>query len=327
MASDREDVLRKVRALIAKADDPTVTPEEAASFRAGADRLMTKYAVEEMELLRAGRKATSVEVRIVNVEWWYRQNQDVSSSMWSIFNWTYSHCRCRVMYRHISGTTRTIRVIGFPGDLDWADLLFTHLMLDLERKVDPRPDANTDYYQALKMLREAGFSWNEAHSRMLTGRVMLPADVEHIQPWSAQRDKMLRDYRAWCKRTGTPQNYNHHKTFRRSFTEGYQSGVLNQFYSMRDVQDADDGSGTALVLRDVRQTVEDALYDQYPEYKPEPATKDTIKKGRRIRAYRDSRKRDESAILAGYDAGKQVDMFNSPGERVGRADPDQIDKG
>lgn len=52
----REAWLRKIDAMLAKADDPSCTEEERASFSAGAMRLMEKHAIEQHELGNATDK-------------------------------------------------------------------------------------------------------------------------------------------------------------------------------------------------------------------------------------------------------------------------------
>ncbi len=50
MNTKREDMLRKVKALLAKAGDESVTEAEAASFLAKANELMTEYSINEYDL-------------------------------------------------------------------------------------------------------------------------------------------------------------------------------------------------------------------------------------------------------------------------------------
>jgi hypothetical protein len=318
---DRDDIMRKVRALIAKADDPAVTPAEAQSFRDGADRLMTKYAIEEVELLRAGRKTTAIVMRSVDVSWYSSDDNDVLSNLHWLFTLVYRHCRCVTATSSWNWRSKTVQAFGFPGDLDWADLLFTSLMLELQRKVEPRPTADVDYFQALKMCREAGLSWPETYIRMEASGITYPDEV-YTYHGDRRRDKMIRDYRAWCKRTGTPQNYNSHVTYRRSFSSGFVSGVYGALQNLADEQDnqqMDSGESYAVVLRDVYDRVREEMYQAFPNERPKILTEEELAelKSKPVK-YRKPRERamDHEARHAGWKAGREANLFNSASERI-----------
>lgn len=328
----REDTLRKIRALMAKADDRAVTPEESEVFRAKADELITRYAVEEFELISAGRQTTSPEFREVDISWWFddsnqadvaaRGQDDMRSLMYSLFSAVYDHARVLLVPALTDYGLRTMKVAGYPGDLDYADLLFTSLMMQLSTDVNPYPDPKADYFDNLKLLREAGLSWPEVYRRM-AARNAVPANVIASYPGQpdGQRDKMIRDYRALCKKFGVQQNYNHYITFRRSFATGFVRQVITRLYSMRIAAERQHSETTgqefALVIRDIRKSIKEWLYEQRPDLRPKPQPPmDTVKKGRRVKAYRDTRKVDWAAVDAGRVAGDKADISGHHGKRV-----------
>ena len=58
----KEDVADKVRKLLAKAEDPATTPEEAESFTAKAQQMMTKYAID-LAMITDATRADKVVAR------------------------------------------------------------------------------------------------------------------------------------------------------------------------------------------------------------------------------------------------------------------------
>lgn len=318
--TERSDLLRKIRALIAKADDRAVTPEEADIFRAKADELMVKYAVEQFELMKAGAIEHAPETRNVDMSFWfdYDSDPDARSNMWVLFSTVYRHCRCVVVHDKMSSMNKTMMVAGYPGDLDWADLLFTSLLLQLERAVNPRPSRDRSYHENLCDLRAGGLSWDEVWERMARAGTIPDQILAQFPNRNGQRDKMIRDYRAYCARTGTPQNYNHWKTFRRSFSAGFISQMSTRLNEQRARNEQTGGSQFAVVLRDVYKTVQEWLYDEGIMVRPKPVTPsaDTIKKGRRVSYPKDTRKYDWGAVLDGRRAADNADITGHPGRRV-----------
>lgn len=328
-------MLRKIRALMAKADDRAVTPEEAEIFRNKADELITRYSVEEFELISAGRQTTSPELRKVDISWWVdgdnvrdtaaRGNDDYRGLMYSMFSAVYDHARTMTIMRDIDYGLRTISVAGYPGDLDYADLLFTSLLLQLNNSVNPYPSKQQDYYTNLRQLREAGLSWPEVYRRMSI-RDCIPDHVRaKYRTAEGQRDKMLRDYRNHCKLHSIPQNYNHYMTYRRNFAQGFVHRVISRLMHMRAAAERQHSETTgnqfALVIRDIRASVKEWLYNEREDLRPKPPKPvsqplDTVKKGRRMKVYRDNRKYDINAVAAGMEAGDRANITGHHGKQV-----------
>jgi hypothetical protein len=119
---------------------------------------MTAYAIEQwqVEEAQAGVSARpKPEVREFNTDWWYDSPRYAELNR--LFYSVSFHCRTVVAYRGWSG--RSCPVIGLPSDLDYLDLLFTHLMLqmgrNLERHYDPSKPLDENVYD----MRMAGMGW------------------------------------------------------------------------------------------------------------------------------------------------------------------------
>jgi hypothetical protein len=301
MTEDRKaKMLERVRALLAKAN-ATNFPEEADAFRAKADEIMTAYAIEQWQVdaAQAGvGKAVMPERRDVNLNWYY--NTPFRNQLWWIFNELATHCRCTVVARkaeHHRGGDYMVPVLGLPSDLDYLDMLFTNIMFDFTRKIDPKPDPKRlSYYENLAMLKEAGLGWPAICRLMVeagmleykeTGKMVSRYDyatgesrdefVAHTKPWEIRKNyaKPAHDYRNWCKREGVPQSYTDPRTYRRNFAEGYEDALSSRLRKLRmaaaDAYDANhEAGGMSLVLRDIKQVIKEFMWDEFPDLRPHP---------------------------------------------------------
>ena len=305
MSDRKADILRKVRALLAKADS-TPYDGEAQVFRQKADELMTAYAIEVWQLETGAVDDRTPIKSLVDLDWWYKASDMIDSQLWSLFWSVYTHNRCVIVVeKHGVEKGRAVPVVGLPADLDYSDMLFTSLMVDLMKQIDPYPDPNGDYHEQLRRMRDAGLNWHEVVARMQKagfGTDETPAKAYHT---------MSHDYRRWCKRTGTPQNYAHWKTWRRNFSTGYVSKVADRLFEMRQRTNASAGNGMELALRDIRQVVKDAVLEMYPDLaRPRPAVRGRT----RAVAKRNDHKVDFVARGAGQRAGENADLSGRTGK-------------
>lgn len=365
MTEDRKaKMLERVRALLAKANG-TNFPEEADAFRAKADEIMTAYAIEQWQVdahADGQGKRPMPERRDVDFSW-YAQTP-FKDALWWTFCSLAEHCRCKAVTNKIfrdAESNRRIPVIGLPSDLDYLDMLFTSIMLDFTRKVDPKPDADRlSYEENLAMLKEAGLGWPEI-TRLMVEVGMLEYKVtthkkmqydgqlrEHVEvetpiarPWLERKNyaKPAHDYRNWCKREGRPQSYTDHRTYRRNFAEGYYDALDARLRAMRaDQRSAYDrdhaAGGMDLVVRDIRQVINDVLWAEFPDLAPHPANCECVDchtrkcqdpkcdrpackaKRKPVRYAPDNRKVDWAARAAGERAGKEVELAGHQDRRL-----------
>jgi hypothetical protein len=337
-------MLERVRALLAKANG-TNFPEEADAFRAKADEIMTAYAIEQWQVDAAqdGVNARPTPERRDLDMSWFRQTP-FKDQLWWIFTDLAQHCRCRVVVSktwYDNEHVRRIPVLGLPSDLDYFDMLFTHVMFDFSRKIDPKPDpVRLSYEENLAMLKEAGLGWPEICRLMVDcGQLeyleTAPARegaLPHPRPWMVRKNyaKPAHDYRRWCKKEGRPQSYTDPRTYRRNFADGYSDGLDVKLKKMRRDQegayDKDHEAGSmALVVRDIRQVIKDLMYDIWPDLKPhEPdcqcarCVREREAKLKPVKYKPDTRKTDWAARSAGEQAGREVDLAAHQGRRVGQ---------
>lgn len=312
----RDDLLRKVSGLIAKAESSEHEGERAV-FMAKADELMNKYRIELWELQQQNTNRIDERrpmVKDFDYSFAFSSGPfpEICDSLWMLFLGCVTHANCvAVTYKqHYSGETRmsksyTLPVIGTEVDLAYLGLLFSSLLLQLVGEVRPKYDHSQDYYQNLKKFREAGWSWDEV------GKVVIEAGESRLpdEPFGKQRDKMIRDYRSWCKRTGTPQNYANYKTYRRNFADGYVAKVRTRMADMRHAQSGQtSGSGMEIALRDQQLVNSDFMRSEFP-----------MPRGRAVaRGRQDNRKFDSSAFNGGSAAGEKANLSNPGSGLKGR---------
>lgn len=120
----KADVAEKVRKLLAQAEDPAATPEEAQTFTAKAQQLMTKYAIDLAMITDAERID-----RVVERGW--RIDGPYAAHKVSLVNSVSRANDCRAIYTTLDGGARYIEVVGFPTDVEWVETLSASLVLQL----------------------------------------------------------------------------------------------------------------------------------------------------------------------------------------------------
>ena len=120
----KADVAVKVRKLLAQAEDPGATPEEAQTFTAKAQQLMTKYAID-LAMITDADRIDQVVQKGWKIEGPYAAHKVTLVNAVSRAN------DCRAIYASLDGGARYIEVVGFPTDVEWVETLSTSLVLQL----------------------------------------------------------------------------------------------------------------------------------------------------------------------------------------------------
>lgn len=126
-------MLARVRALLAKAES-TDFPEEADAFTAKAQELMARHRIDHALLMAASGKRDRPISRRVAIDNPYEAPKTLLLQVVGKAN------GCRTVWMKRFGLTT---VVGFPGDLDATELLFTSLLAQATRamtQAKPAPD-------------------------------------------------------------------------------------------------------------------------------------------------------------------------------------------
>jgi hypothetical protein len=117
-------LLDRVRKLLAKAEDESVTPPEAQALTAKAAELMAKYGIDRA-LLAADRPETDHPAnRVIDVlNPWGRVKAHLLSGLASAL-------RCQAIMLSSSSGTK-VHLFGYQSDLERADLLYTSVLIQM----------------------------------------------------------------------------------------------------------------------------------------------------------------------------------------------------
>lgn len=113
-----EDVLRRVRALLAKAEDAAATPEEAETYSRKAEELIAKHAIDTA-LLEAKDSTSKPTLRK------YEAQRPYGKPKVALANAIAKAVGARVVMH----SDKSFVVIGFQSDLDIVDMLYTSLLM------------------------------------------------------------------------------------------------------------------------------------------------------------------------------------------------------
>lgn len=119
VTAHQERILRKVRALLAKAES-TDYPEEAETLSAQAQQLIAKYSIDAAMACSSGPAAAAPRGRRIGVD------NPYESPKVSLLGVVADANRCRAVWHKQYGL---VAILGFAADLDAVELLFTSLLV------------------------------------------------------------------------------------------------------------------------------------------------------------------------------------------------------
>jgi hypothetical protein len=118
-------LLDRVRKLLAKAEDESVTPPEAQALTAKAAQLMAKYGIDRA-LLAADRPETDQPAnRMLDIDNpWARVKAHLLCGLGSALR-----CQCILLSTARPGTR--IHIFGYASDIERADVLYTSVLIQM----------------------------------------------------------------------------------------------------------------------------------------------------------------------------------------------------
>jgi len=120
-----ENILSRVRKLLAKAEAEGVTPPEAEALTAKAAELMARYGIDRARLGALHPETDKPGSRVIDVDNpWAQVRAHLLAGIAGAM-------RCQCVLLHTSGPGARIHVFGFESDLERADILYTSLLLQM----------------------------------------------------------------------------------------------------------------------------------------------------------------------------------------------------
>lgn len=249
-----EKILGKVRGLLAKADDPASTPQEADLFRTKAEELMRRYRIAEEQALAVDPQALAPEWMEIDITEAGQPEfaQEYFTMWWYIAD--HAGVRFRQGYRRGS---YFVQAVGYPADLKLAELLYTNARLGFSARLTPGVDPNLSEEENIYRLRSAG---------VVRGRVaeMLWGGQTH-----ARNARVGTVYKAECAKRGEVPALDGRGTSAKLHREVYAKEFAAEIARrLRRSRDAADRSGGLPALHGRAERVAEALYKRYPEERP-----------------------------------------------------------
>jgi len=121
-----DPMLAKVRKLLAKAEDPAATAEEAEVYTAKAAQLIADYGIDRALLASADPSRDPVGDRVVDLDPPYAVDKG------ELLATVAQRLRCRTVHRTDrgpDGKKLSVHLFGHESDLERTDLLFTSLLM------------------------------------------------------------------------------------------------------------------------------------------------------------------------------------------------------
>jgi len=162
-----EQRLARVRKLLAKAENPGVTPEEAETYTAKAAELIAAYGIDRALLAEADPTSDLPGDREVELEAPYAQEK--ATLLWAVarplrcqgvLRRTYSENCDGEFTKHL-----TMHLFGYGSDLERLELLFTSLLLQLTSGLARTPVPPGEHVAAFRRTWILGFA-AAVHTRL-----------------------------------------------------------------------------------------------------------------------------------------------------------------
>ncbi|HEX6514379.1 MAG TPA: DUF2786 domain-containing protein [Nocardioidaceae bacterium] len=121
-----DDILAKIRKILAKAEDPAASPAEAETYTAKAAELVAAYGIDRALLAETDPASDVVGDRVVVLDAPYALDKA------TLLGTVAHELRCRAVQRtrYVAGAKQiSLHLFGFDSDLQRAELLYTSLLL------------------------------------------------------------------------------------------------------------------------------------------------------------------------------------------------------
>lgn len=258
------DYLNKVRQLVERANDPRMENEnERAHFRQKAEYLMRKYRIAEEDLLAQDPKsAEPMKKKMVLLGDSYRN--PFVNWYFSLFAEVAEHTGCEYVARY-ERNDKTNKVglcgylVGYEGDVMYAELLYTDAYMTFGSHVDPTYDSSKSERENIYVLRRSGMPRKDV-AQAIWGQ------------WThANSAKVGRIFREECVARGENPDLMGRGFDNEVYRESYARNFVNRLGDrLRAARRAEDEHGGAIVLHGRKERVQEAFWTAFPEQRPKP---------------------------------------------------------
>lgn len=182
-----QEILAKVRKILAKAEDPAATPEEAETYTAKAADLIAAYGIDRALLAQADPTSDVVGDRVVVLDPPYALDKAglLSSVAFEL------RCRSVQRARYVGGAKQlSLHLFGYESDLLRAELLYTSLLLQATSTLARTPAPFGESTAAFRRSWLAGFT-TAVSRRLRDAERRAESQAEQARPESKRRSVSL----------------------------------------------------------------------------------------------------------------------------------------
>jgi hypothetical protein len=320
-------MLRKVQAMLARADHPNTPVPEAETARRMASEMMEKYRIDEAML--EGAKPVGEQLMPTWRTWTVCSTESLYSTTYrDLCSLALNHFECRGVFKQTSadsGWVWEMEAVGYHSDLRMAEVLYTSIMLAFQSLVEPRVNPDLPDQVNAYVLRKAGMEgWRIA-------------EALYGQNTKALRSKVRRMFKVEAERRGeNPERLlgtTGVKDFRKDYADAFEMETWTRLSRMRTMRGE---MSVGLVIMSRKEKVQEVFYDKYPQFRPTsgsnlphtPANHGCPKCAKAQSGFcRDhsylkpskakvkTRRRNDSATLRGREAARSVDLGATPDGR------------
>lgn len=291
----REQMLDKVRKLLAKAEGTDVEAEKD-TFIAAADRLMLAYSIEEAEIRDLAEGQQTVEVILHRFQVLGPRQEALATGMALLVGNIADHCRCKsVLYGMQSAKWSGMQVglVGTKPDVEWAEMLFTSLQLQVMATISPKYEPTGDPDDEIKFIvkaKAAGWKWD----KIAVALGIIPT-ISEFDPVTVGRP-MYNRYKRYCEYHRIEQVKSSPANYQYNFMMSYAVRIGSRLADIRRLNE-DASKGHELVLVSMAEAVDQKYEELFPDLK---SSKVNLKK------------HNGSAWVAGRKAADRADLNSTP---------------
>lgn len=265
--STLQDTIRKIEALITRADHANTPPHEADACRAKAEALMFKYRIDEMALNTSGEapapgSAAPQWSTVVICDQWSEFRYYYEDMMRSVVN----HFDARFATDFVDGN-RVAHIVGYESDLRFIDVLWQSIRIAFGKKLEPKYDPSLSDEENCYVMRSAG---------MEGARIAYAVFKDGTK---AKRVLARKYARKHAEAIGEDPSVfsgqgNDMKAYRASYATGFVSTIRSRLRTMAEGRLVENAG--ALVLASRKENINEAFYDRYPDRRPKPAVESAV---------------------------------------------------
>jgi hypothetical protein len=257
------DYAKTIGALIANAEDESLSDEARASYRAKAEAMMREYRIaEEDAIATEGSLAVPVADAIVIMETDAYTNP-LRQNYWAIMCHIANHCGIRIAGKYEGGwgasSKLVANLVGYEGDIKYADLLWTAARLVFLTRIDVRVDRSLSDQENCYYMRGSGMSRKDIATALWGSG---PTD-------GAAHGKVQKLYTAECTARGETPKVSGRGIQVDVYRQAYARGFTNEiFWRLEAASTAVDKESGGLVLHGRKERVDEAFYNLFPAHRP-----------------------------------------------------------